>query len=263
MEIITFSAIKGGVGKTTLAFNYGEWLAKNKKHVLFIDLDHQSNLTQTYNIYDNNDTVGNIFLDRGKVKIHEISEYISLIAGDMHLDDIERDIENKTNKNMLLYMWLSDNYERLNLGKFDYIILDCHPDFSTATKNAVIISNAILSPITPSEHGYNAKFNLEERIDELRKEAIDYSTKKSYVTAKLFFLANMIKHNTKSSHELLKALEGDTSVLATIPEKELFNRSTLDKASLSTMAQDHKTYIGQREFFDSMNKTFNEITEKL
>ena len=32
MEIITFSAIKGGVGKTTLAFNYGEWLAKNGKH---------------------------------------------------------------------------------------------------------------------------------------------------------------------------------------------------------------------------------------
>ena len=73
MEIITFSAIKGGVGKTTLAFNYGEWLAKNGKHVLFIDLDHQSNLTQTYNIYDNQDTVGNIFLDRGKVKIHEIA----------------------------------------------------------------------------------------------------------------------------------------------------------------------------------------------
>ncbi len=114
----------------------------------------------------------------------------------MHLDDIERTIENKTNKNMFLYMWLSDNYERLNLGKFEYIILDCHPDFSTATKNAVIISNAILSPITPSEHGYNAKFNLEERINELRKEAIDYSTRKSYVTTKLFFIANMIKHNT-------------------------------------------------------------------
>ena len=263
MEIITFSAIKGGVGKTTLAFNYGEWLAKNGKHVLFIDLDHQSNLTQTYNIYDNQDTVGNIFLDRGKVKIHEISAYISLIAGDMHLDDIERSIENKTNKNMFLYMWLSDNYERLNLGKFEYIILDCHPDFSTATKNAVIISNTILSPITPSEHGYNAKFNLEERINELRKEAIDYSTRKSYVTTKLFFIANMIKHNTGSSRELLKALKGDPSVLATVPEKELFNRSTLDKKSLSKMAEDHKTYIDQHEFFDSMDKTFNEITEKL
>lgn len=263
MEIITFSAIKGGVGKTTLAFNYGECLAKNGKHVLFIDLDHQSNLTQTYNIYDNQDTVGNIFLDRGKVKIHEISDYISLIAGDMHLDDIERDIENKTNKNMFLYMWLSDNYERLNLGKFEYIILDCHPDFSTATKNAVIISNAILSPITPSEHGYNAKFNLEERINELRKEAIDYSTRKSYVTAKLFFIANMIKHNTRSSHELLEALKDDPNVLAIVPEKELFNRSTLDKKSLSKMAEERKTYISQHEFFDSMDQTFNEITEKL
>ena len=28
MKIITFAAIKGGVGKTTLTFNYGEWLAK-------------------------------------------------------------------------------------------------------------------------------------------------------------------------------------------------------------------------------------------
>lgn len=27
MKIITFSAIKGGVGKTTLTFNYGEWLS--------------------------------------------------------------------------------------------------------------------------------------------------------------------------------------------------------------------------------------------
>ena len=41
MKIITFSAIKGGVGKTTLAYNYGEWLASKGKQVLFIDLDHQ------------------------------------------------------------------------------------------------------------------------------------------------------------------------------------------------------------------------------
>lgn len=53
MKIITFAAIKGGVGKTTLAYNYGEWLANHGSRILFIDLDHQSNLTQTYRIYDN------------------------------------------------------------------------------------------------------------------------------------------------------------------------------------------------------------------
>ncbi len=47
----------------------------------------------------------------------------------------------------------------------DYILIDTHPDFSTITKNAIAISNYLLSPITPSEHGYNAKFDLETRLE--------------------------------------------------------------------------------------------------
>ena len=71
---------------------------------------------------------------------------------------------------------------------------------------------------------------------------------------KLISEGKPIKHNTKSSHELLEALKDDPNVLATVPEKELFNRSTLDKTSLSTMALEHKTYINQREFFDNIDK---------
>jgi chromosome partitioning protein len=76
----------------------------------------------------------------------------------MKLDAIEKDLENKVNKDMILYMWLEDNYEHLELDRFDYILIDCHPDFSTATRNAIAISHSIISPIIPSEHGYNAKF---------------------------------------------------------------------------------------------------------
>lgn len=268
MKILSFVGIKGGIGKTTLSYNYGEWLAIKGKKVLFIDLDHQSNLSQTYSVYDQEGTVGVIFTGKGQVKIHHVGDNIDLIAGDMHLDDIETSIENNTNKNMLLYMWLSDNYDPLNLGQYDYVIIDCHPDFSTATKNAIIVSHDILSPITPSEHGYNAKFNLEERIDEFKKEAIDYTTRKSYVTAQLWFVANMIKHNTRSSHDLMDALKaerekGDNSCIATIPEKELFNRSTLDRESIAKMAEDHTIYNRQRDFFDDIDKTFAKITDKL
>lgn len=264
MKIITFSAIKGGVGKTTLAYNYAEWLAQdNHSNVLLIDLDHQCNLSQIYENYDTEGTVGNIFLGNNKAVIHEIKPNISLIAGDMHLDDIETVIENKTNKNMLLYMWLSDNYDRLDLSKYDYIIIDTRPDFDTAIKNAIIVSDVILSPITPSEHGYNARFNLEERITELQKEAIDYSTRQSYVTADLYFIANMVRHNTKASRELLSVIGEDERVLATIPQKELFNRSTLDKKSISTMQADHQTYIKNRKFFDEINSTFSRITTKI
>ena len=35
MKILSFVGIKGGIGKTTLSYNYGEWLAKNNNKVLF------------------------------------------------------------------------------------------------------------------------------------------------------------------------------------------------------------------------------------
>ena len=111
MKIITFAAIKGGVGKTTLAFNFGEWLARKGYQVLFLDLDHQCNLTQTYGIYDDTDTVANIFKGEGDVKVIPIKQNISLIPGYMQLDTIEKSLENKVNKDMLLYMWLEDHYE--------------------------------------------------------------------------------------------------------------------------------------------------------
>lgn len=265
MKIITFAAIKGGVGKTTLAFNFGEYLARQQnQRVLLIDLDHQCNLTQTYGVYDAEGTIGRVFDQKGDVKLHQVSENIALIAGDMHLDAIETSIENNTNKNMLLYMWLADQYENLNLNRFDYLILDTHPDFSTATKNAIAISHAVLSPITPSEHGYNAKFNLEERMDEYRQEAIDFATRKSYVTAQLLFIANMIKHNTKSSRDLLETLQGDNSVIAEIPERELFNRSTLDKRSLAQMFQEQDNLTtSQRRFMDEIMRTFGSIKESI
>ena len=259
MKIISFAAIKGGVGKTTLAYNFGEWLAKQNNKVLFIDLDHQCNLSQTYEVYGDEKigTVANIFLQKDNVTINHVKVNIDLIAGNMHMDDIE------TNKNMRLYMWLNNNFDSLGINQYDYIIIDCHPDFSTATKNAIIVSHDIISPITPSKHGFDAKYNLQDRIDDLRKEAIEFSTGESYVTAKLYFIANMIKRNTSSSNEMLESIKDDKSVIAVIPEKELFNRSNLDEVSVVEMENDTRTYNRNYNFFQEFEKTFKNIQESL
>ena len=45
MKLVSFVAIKGGVGKTTLALLTGQYLAQKGNKVLFIDLDHQCNLS--------------------------------------------------------------------------------------------------------------------------------------------------------------------------------------------------------------------------
>lgn len=263
MKIMTFAAIKGGVGKTTLAYNYGEWLAANGKRILFIDLDHQCNLTQTYNVFESENTVANIFKSSSGVTLHHVKENIDLIAGYIRLDKLEKELETKSFKDMLLYMWFEDNYDEKKLGQYDYIIIDCHPDFSTATRNAIIVSHTVLSPVIPSEHGYQAKFNLQERLEELKAETFDYKTRESYVTAELFFLGNMIKHNTKSSKELVATLQEEENVLAMIPQKELFNRSTLDKISLSEMQKDKVLFQANRSFFKEIDFTFQTITDRI
>lgn len=256
MKLISFSAIKGGVGKTTLAFNYGEWLAKRGKKVLLVDLDHQCNLTQTYQIYTSDDTVANVFLGKGNVTVHSVKQNISLIAGSMNLDWIEAGLEHNTNKYMLLYMWLQDHYESYQLAQYDYAIFDCRPDFSIATRNAVAVSHAVISPIIPSDFGYLAKFNIEAKLEDFKASAINFQTRESYVTAELFFVANMIKNNTNSSRELLTRLEGEPNLLGIIPNKELFNRSTLDKVSIAEMREDDVLYRKHKKFFDSIDEIF-------
>ena len=79
----------------------------------------------------------------------------------------------------------------------------------------------MISPITPSEHGYSAKFDLETRLEKFRKALFDYKTGETYVDAKLFFVANMVKHNTSTSRELLDHIKDDKTVLTIVPEREI------------------------------------------
>ena len=263
MKIITFTAIKGGVGKTTLTLNYGDWLAKHGKKVLLIDLDHQCNLTTVFEKTRRNNTIAEAFKEDDnaqKVKIDSVGPNLDLIAGFIDLDVLESYLENNSNKEMMLFMWFKNNSDSLNLTDYDYILIDTHPDFSTITKNAIAISNYLLSPITPSEH---AKFDLETRLEKFRKSLFDYRTGETYVDAKLFFIVNMIRHNTSMSRDLLKHIEGDETVATIIPERELFNKATARHTSIFELANHDKAVLKQNQkFIKKADHLFQELASK-
>lgn len=266
MKIVSFAAVKGGVGKTTICYNWGEYLAKKcDKKILFIDMDNQCSLTQTFHAYDSQNNIGNIFQGRN-VSPQNVDNNIDIISGNYSLDMLEALIENKTNKNMLLFMWMEQNREKLI--KYDYILIDCHPDFGIATKNAIVVSHAIVSPLIPNQYSYNSRENIETRLDNFKKEAIDYRTGETYVTAKLFFLLNIL-YNSTASHELLKNTQNDDQIIERIPKRELFNKTTFDEEknekpiSLVEMEQDSKIIQRHRKFFKQIDHAFANMKQKI
>lgn len=252
MKLMSFVAIKGGVGKTTLALLNGQYLASRGYKVLFIDLDHQCNLTHFYDVYEDSETVGNIFMGSGDVNILGVAPNIDLIAGSMRLDEVERRLETNSNKNMFLYDWLEKNLESKKLDQYDYVILDCRPDFGIATRNAIAVSHVLYSPIIPSDFAFEGKDNLEIRLEEYREEEIIRPSRESLITAKLYFLPNMIKHNTSKSKELMSVLKDDEFAIGSIPQKELFNRATKDETIIQMMSnpvlmREHKSFFSMLE----------------
>lgn len=275
MKIISFVGIKGGIGKTSLCKNFLSKISKklkaegSDKKVLAIDLDHQCNLTQSNGIYESDGTVVNIFKRSGDVNIHHVSDNVDLIAGAMDLDIIESELETKNYKDMLLYMWLDRNYDSLDLEQYAYVLIDCRPDFSIATRNAITVSHLLISPIIPSKYSLTARVNIENRLRIYSEENIDYKTGESNIDAQLYYVGNMIKHNTRSSQDLVEDLKDDDRVLGFVPHKELFNKSTLMSNEVGVqpsvydlIENDERLQRENKEFIKQLDQVFDRILEK-
>ena len=265
LKIVSFAAIKGGVGKTTLLYNFGEWLAAKGHSVLMIDGDHQSSLSQTYDYFRLEGTIANVFdkHSKEKVEIVSIKDNLDLILSSLHLEELQDDVATVSNKEMMFFMWFNDNIQQMK--KYEYILIDCHPDFGTVTKNYIVASDVIFSPIEPSKYGMSSRDSLNIRYERFQESLIDPFTRESFVTAKRYFLSNKIRHNTASSRDFKEVTSELEGVVAHIPFSEKFNKSVLDLKPLVEM-KDDKQYNrtpSDRKFFEEVEQIFTIMKAKV
>ena len=177
VSVINF---KGGVGKTTLAFQLGSGLARyNQSRVLLVDVDHQSSLSIVcltgsgwQNVVSGGRTINEIFrtfvgsgaafpgaslIEKQAVKQCQNSNYASLdiLPASLELDDIEIDLTashqgnaifSEWNKRTLICRWLEESWIDL---EYDYIIFDCPPATKIVSQNAIAASHGFILPIVP------------------------------------------------------------------------------------------------------------------
>lgn len=152
MKIITICNQKGGVGKTTTTMNLGAALKELGKRVLLIDLDPQNSLSIYLNHDgDDSNTIDNLiskFLFKQTIKLTDyikISENdeIEYIPSSPYLSVVEKHMENRLAREMILNDILSDNLFK----QYDYILIDTSPSISTLMTNALATSTDIIIPV--------------------------------------------------------------------------------------------------------------------
>jgi len=175
-HVLSFINLKGGVGKTTTAVAVAEMLAQeDRKHVLLIDLDPQTNATvalisedQWAEMDKDGRTIAQLFEDRinphnsPKFDIETaIARRVSTINdGIARLDLLPSSIRLIDLQDRIPMIALSGNFtanplEILRVAiqpvieRYDYIIIDCPPSLGTVTKNGLRLSTGYVIPTIP------------------------------------------------------------------------------------------------------------------
>ncbi|MDA8171805.1 MAG: AAA family ATPase [Nitrospiraceae bacterium] len=173
ISIINF---KGGVGKTTFAFQFSTGLACfHNARVLLIDMDHQSSLSivcltapEWSRIVQAKRTVNEVFKpfigqtspfpDKAIIEHKAIKQVpyttkydkLDLVPASLQLDDIEIDltashhgnaIHSEWDKRTLICRWLE---EAEIDSDYDYIIFDCPPATKIVSQNAIAASHGYI-----------------------------------------------------------------------------------------------------------------------
>jgi chromosome partitioning protein len=175
-HVLSFINLKGGVGKTTTAVAVAEMLAQEeRKHVLLIDLDPQTNATVTLiseekweEMDGEGRTIAQLFDD--KINPHlppkfEIEKAIirgvsTINDGISRLDLLPSSIRLIDLQDRIPMIAMAGNFTANPLeilrgalqsviDRYDYVIIDCPPSLGTVTKNGLRISTGYVIPTIP------------------------------------------------------------------------------------------------------------------
>lgn len=208
MSIVSVINYKGGVGKTTIVANIAAELGWRGESVLIIDLDPQASLTFSFisvdqwryryadtttirNWYDafidmdQNISLENLIITPSQInsvidgRVDMICSHIALINVDLELAPrLGGGSLRQSRVNFLrVHSRLRDGLEMARAAeeKYDYVLIDCPPNFNIVTKTAIVASDRILIPTIPDYLSTLGIEQLQRHVNELRSDFNQYA----------------------------------------------------------------------------------------
>ena len=164
MKIISVINSKGGVGKTTSTANIGACLAAQGYKVLLVDLDHQSNLSQSFNIRSEK-TIYGLLKEEYEMDPIMISPNLHIIPSEKKLAELEVELAAKMAREFFLKKKINDFK-----GEYDFVIVDCSPSIGLLTVNALTACKYVLIPLQAQYLAMEGVKSLTETLADVKSD---------------------------------------------------------------------------------------------
>ena len=257
-KIISFINQKGGVGKTTMAFNAAFALAQKGKKVLAIDLDPQANLTLLFEA-QNTTNLHHLLINSIKelkmihvpAMLSEILHYskgeavVDLIPGGQELSGFDLTVASiNAPRQLVLKKFLETN--KLT-ERYDYILIDCPPTLGLLVINALCASDGVIIPFKADDFSLKGLDHFYQVLEDIKEMGI--------VTAPdiVLHIPNLVDLRRKQENDDL------TKIIETVENRKGANlvcSPFLNKAGLV------KSLSGRKSVFDFKGQEFSELREK-
>ena len=221
MKVIAIANQKGGVAKTTTTHNLGVALAAKGKRVLLIDLDSQASLTISVGMepLEVERTIVDV-LKKDGVPINEcieqISERLHIVTSIIDLAPIEMELLSRASREKIL-----DRALKPIRGDYDFILVDCPPQLSILTINALSCAEGVIIPTKTDYLGYRGLRQLYDSIQEIQ-ELINPELEVLGVIATLY------EKRVADDNEILSALKKEYNLLGVIKRLAVAKKGIYD-----------------------------------
>ncbi len=237
-KTIAIANQKGGVAKTTTTHNVGVALAKRGKKVLMADLDSQASLTISTGLepLDIDNNIVSILTKNDKEVgecIQELQPNLHIITSIIDLAQLEMEMLSRASREKILDRALAPVK-----NDYDYILIDCPPQLSILTINALSCADGVIIPVKTDYLAYRGLSQLYNTIDEI-KELINPKLEV------LGVVATMYETRVNDDTVILEQLQKNYNVIGIVKKQAATKKglleglSVVEQSPLSEVAEEY------------------------